>query len=87
MHCRVDCERFACHARASQRGSQAKHATVARSGAGFLAVVPSERVRCSVEAPKHPGVTESVNQFCEQTEWCTSKHCLSLVVLTRHGNG
>ena len=38
------------------------------------------------EAPMHPGVTDSVNQFCEQSEWCISGRCHSLVVLAQSGN-
>ena len=45
-------------------------------------VKPSGKICChDYEAPKHPGVTDSVNQFCEQTEWCVSGRCHSLVIL------
>jgi len=43
---------------------------------------PGGKICChDYEAPMHPGVTDSVNQFCEQTEWCVSGRCWSLVVL------
>lgn len=43
---------------------------------------PGRTVCChDYEAPSHPGVTDSVNQFCEETEWGVSGRCWSLVVL------
>ena len=45
---------------------------------------PGGKICChDYEAPKHPGVTDSVNQFCKETEWCVSGRCWSLVVLDR----
>ncbi len=38
------------------------------------------------EAPKHPGVTDSVNHFCEETEWCVSGHCCSPMILAQPGS-
>ena len=45
------------------------------------------RICChDYEAPSHPGVTESVSQFCEPSEWCISECCHSLVILGQSGN-
>ena len=46
------------------------------------AVKPGGKICChDYEVPSHPGVTDSVNQFCGQTEWCVSGRCHSLVIL------
>ena len=46
------------------------------------AVKPSGKICChDYEAPKHPGVTDSVKRLCEEIEWCILGRCCSLVVL------